>query len=129
MNEIDTVIIWDSLKRRLKRWRQRLEYLKSKNKYPVDLEYFNEDRMIKLLKTRRCACCHRRLIIPDNFKSQFRRNAFTIDRIIPSKGYVRGNISVLCFRCNRLKNNMNLKDCVNLLKYIGQNRPGKTLKL
>jgi len=47
----------------------------------------------------------------ENFKSN---NLFmTVDKIIPSKGYVEGNIALCCSIVNKMKQNLSLKD----LKY------------
>jgi hypothetical protein len=42
-------------------------------------------------------------------------NSPSLDRIDPSKGYVKGNIRVISFRANTLKNNATLKELTMLL--------------
>jgi hypothetical protein len=42
----------------------------------------------------------------------------TIDRHIPEKGYVAGNVNWLCFRCNRIKDNASLADFRNIVAYL-----------
>jgi len=32
-----------------------------------------------------------------------KNNSPSIDRIVPALGYVRGNVALLCWRCNNLK--------------------------
>lgn len=45
-------------------------------------------------------------------------NSATIDRIIPSRGYVRGNIQVISFRANRIKNNATLDELKAIIAYM-----------
>lgn len=42
----------------------------------------------------------------------------TLDRIVPSLGYVKGNITVISWRANRLKNNASLADLRLLVAYV-----------
>jgi hypothetical protein len=42
----------------------------------------------------------------------------TLDRIIPSRGYVRGNIAVISFRANFLKRDATLDELRKIIRYI-----------
>ena len=42
----------------------------------------------------------------------------TLDRIKPSRGYVRGNIAVISFRANFLKRDATLDELSKIIKYI-----------
>lgn len=42
----------------------------------------------------------------------------SIDRIIPEKGYIKGNICIISDKANRLKSNMTIQDIEKLLNYI-----------
>lgn len=42
----------------------------------------------------------------------------SIDRIIPSLGYVPGNVAIMSLRANRLKNNASLEEVRSLLKWM-----------
>lgn len=42
----------------------------------------------------------------------------SLDRIIPSKGYVKGNIAVMSLRANRLKSNATYQEIYNLHKWF-----------
>lgn len=42
----------------------------------------------------------------------------SIDRIDPRKGYVKGNVAIICFRANRLKANATLEELEQLVNYI-----------
>ena len=45
-------------------------------------------------------------------------NSPALDKIIPSKGYVKGNVEVISHRGNNLKTSMNLKEITMLVKYL-----------
>lgn len=45
-------------------------------------------------------------------------NLATLDRLIPEKGYVPGNVFVISDRANRLKNNATLDEILAIAKYI-----------
>lgn len=42
----------------------------------------------------------------------------TLDKVVPSKGYIVGNVAWICWRCNRLKDNSTLDDLRNLVSYV-----------
>lgn len=49
-------------------------------------------------------------------------NSYSLDKIIPEKGYVKGNIQVISRKANAVKNNLTLEElelfCNNMLKFI-----------
>ena len=45
-------------------------------------------------------------------------NSPALDKIIPSKGYVKGNVAVISHRGNNLKTNMNVDEITKLVKYL-----------
>jgi len=46
-------------------------------------------------------------------------NGPSFDRWDNSKGYIRGNVNIICRRCNTLKGNMTPQDIENLRNYMG----------
>jgi len=42
----------------------------------------------------------------------------SLDKIVPSKGYVKGNIAVMSFKANRMKHNNTKKDLKRLLAWL-----------
>jgi len=42
----------------------------------------------------------------------------SLDRIDNTKGYVKGNVAVICYRANWLKNNANVKEIEAILRYM-----------
>ena len=45
-------------------------------------------------------------------------NAPTLDRIVPSLGYVRGNISVISWRANHIKTDATLEELQAIVMYL-----------
>jgi hypothetical protein len=57
--------------------------------------------------------------IPLFFSAEGRAdNTPSMDRIDPTKGYVKGNVGVISWRANRCKNNMSKEDIERLYDYI-----------
>jgi len=42
----------------------------------------------------------------------------SIDRIIPSKGYVMGNVKFISYKANRIKNDSNIEILEKLINYM-----------
>jgi len=45
-------------------------------------------------------------------------NTPSIDRVIPAKGYVKGNIEIISWRANRLKNDASFEELEKLVEYM-----------
>src|SRR5262249_53413260 len=56
-------------------------------------------------------------------QSKQKENSATLDRIIPSKGYVRGNVVVVSWRANHLKNNATPDEIRRLAEWINRVAP------
>jgi len=54
--------------------------------------------------------------IPINFDNK--HNVPTLDRIDSSKGYIKENIQVICFKANRLKNNGTIQEFIKIISYM-----------
>lgn len=51
-----------------------------------------------------------------------KENSPSIDRIDPAKGYIKGNIAVISWRANMLKNNMSVEEARLLLAYLERDK-------
>jgi hypothetical protein len=47
-------------------------------------------------------------------------NSYSIDRILPEKGYIIGNVAILCYKCNRLKNNGTIEELKMIINWMEQ---------
>lgn len=45
-------------------------------------------------------------------------NSYSLDRIDSSKGYIPGNVAVISFKANQIKNNFSLEELEKLLRYM-----------
>jgi hypothetical protein len=77
-----------------------------------------------------CPCCSRTL---ERRNGEFAKGATdaspSLDRIIPSLGYVPGNVAVICYRCNELKRNASLDELRSIVRWLESMQPAKPLKL
>lgn len=54
--------------------------------------------------------------VPLNFENK--NNVPTLDRIDSNKGYIKGNIQVISFKANRLKNNGSIEEFKKIINYM-----------
>jgi len=50
----------------------------------------------------------------------FHDNAASVDRLIPELGYVKGNITIICFRANRLKGNATAEELFKVANWVSE---------
>lgn len=81
----------------------------------LDVRYAEED-MNELLESfvdnKSCPCCGE--IMGVGIKNKWP----SVDRIVSSKGYVKGNIEIICYNCNFLKSRSTLRELKNIVDYI-----------
>lgn len=66
----------------------------------------------------RCPCCSVKLEIGGSKKGKRNFKAASLDRIDNEKGYVKGNVAVMCWRCNHLKRSASLDELENIVTFI-----------
>ncbi len=65
--------------------------------------------------TDKCPCCGTKMgSTPKRGKNRWA----SVDRVIPSAGYVNGNIAIICYRCNVLKSDGLLTEFECIVTYI-----------
>ena len=60
-----------------------------------------------------CPICHVKLTYTSDYHT-----APSLDKVNPELGYIRGNIDVLCARCNRRKNDSTIENLERILHYM-----------
>ena len=56
-----------------------------------------------LKSQKRCDCCGVKFDIKPKHDRRAHANSPSLDRINTKKGYVKGNVALICWRCNKLK--------------------------
>lgn len=51
-------------------------------------------------------------------KGKYKDNSPSVDRIIPMKGYIRGNVAIVSHKINRIKGHLSISEVESLLKYM-----------
>jgi hypothetical protein len=64
-----------------------------------------------------CPCCGRRIVATDTL-GLARHESPSLDRIDPDKGYVPGNVSIICWRCNHLKSDATAEELRTVADWI-----------
>lgn len=57
-----------------------------------------------------CLCCQCKFNIKPKETRKPHNNAPSLDRVNTKKGYVKGNVALICWRCNALKSNATSKE-------------------
>lgn len=77
----------------------------AKLRLPYDLRW--QDVLARLVADPCCECCRRAFIYhpprSDRGGAFILDRSPTLDRFVPSAGYIGANVSILCWRCNTLK--------------------------
>ena len=73
---------------------------------------------------KRCSSCRKsyRKIYDRVWKSNKRLSSPSLDKVIPSLGYVKGNIWVISYRANTIKNNCTFEEIEKLYKSLHKMR-------
>jgi len=69
-----------------------------------DKNFFTTNYLIKRLsKNPNCQCCGKKLDLDYKNDRKFNESSPSMDRVNPKKGYTKENTAILCWRCNRIK--------------------------
>jgi len=76
-----------------------------------DSELFTVSYLMGMLdRNPYCECCGKRLDISFKGNGLPNNDSPSMDRVVGSKGYVDGNVALLCWRCNNLKRDATSKE-------------------
>jgi hypothetical protein len=80
-------------------------------KIAFDNTYFTVEYLIdRIIKNNKCQCCGKELDISYKENRKFNDNSPSIDRVIPKLGYIKNNVAILCWRCNKHKQDSTAKE-------------------
>ena len=68
----------------------------------------------------KCPCCPEKMVI-NSGGGMKHKHSRTIDRRIPDKGYLIGNMRFVCDHCNRIMSSGTVEDVINVLIYMLEN--------
>jgi len=74
--------------------------------------------MGRLRKNPSCECCGRKLDIGFKKDKKFNQSSPSIDRVDSNKGYTKDNVAILCWRCNRIKQDANAQELRVIADFI-----------
>lgn len=57
----------------------------------------------------------------DYFAESKQDNSPSFDKIIPERGYIKGNVNIISFRANRIKNDGNIEEHLKIVEYLKNN--------
>jgi hypothetical protein len=107
----------DSILRRAMILRQGIIKRSKDKNLPCDKELLTVSYFVEALKKNSiCECCGREMDF--TFKNNVNDRSPTVDRIVPSLGYVNNNIAIICWRCNAIKKDADLAELKNLLNWM-----------
>ena len=95
---------------------------------PFDLD---SDYLVELYKKQDSRCYYTNEIMSfENTvvsKNRPHRYVPSIERLFPEKGYVKGNVSWVCYYVNRMKNDLNLEEFYSLCEKVIEIKNGRTV--
>jgi hypothetical protein len=95
---------------------ERIYYAKKNDIIYGSVEELYNDLQLVYSKGK-CECCGKE-IIHNIGNGSLNNHSCSLDRIIPEKGYVIGNVAIICMECNRHKNNMSLETMKQMIVYM-----------
>jgi len=91
--------------------RERCNNKRRNKKCDFDSNFFTVKYLMdRLLKNPYCECCGKRLDIEFKKDKKFNDNSPSMDRVNSSKGYTKDNVAILCWRCNKHKQDSTSKE-------------------
>jgi len=84
-----------------------------------DSDYFTVSYLMDRLSANpNCECCNKPLDISFKPDCKFNESSPSMDRVNPSNGYVKRNVAILCWRCNKLKQDANAQELRTVANFI-----------
>lgn len=98
----------EPFRERARRIRRGMQNSVKKRGIRFDKEFFTTVHLVQMLKDASfCPCCGTKFEISD-FDIDHKNQRPTADRIDNTKGYIEGNVAIICWRCNSVKGDATL---------------------
>lgn len=82
-----------------------------RKKIKFDRDFFTTKYLMsRLIKNPKCECCRKQLDIGFKEDKKFNDNSPSMDRVNSLKGYTQDNVAILCWRCNKHKQDANAEE-------------------
>lgn len=86
---------------------------------PFDGEFFTSVYLSRWLEsTPNCPCCQVEFLKGYRMLHKPLPHSPTVERFDPKKGYVQGNVALLCFRCNTLKRDATVEELERVVTWM-----------
>lgn len=86
---------------------------------PFDGESFSTKSVAEMIReTPECPCCGKTMDVERRFTGAPSDRSPSMDRLLPESGYVPGNVSVLCWRCNNLKRDASAEELEMVARWM-----------
>lgn len=84
-----------------------------------DKEFFTVDYLMqRLTSNTNCECCSKKLDISFKNDKKFNDNSPSMDRVNSRRGYLKDNVAIICWRCNKHKQGASAKELRMIADYI-----------
>jgi len=93
--------------------RSRLKNIKFDNDF-FTVKYL----MNRLSENPKCECCDKQLDIGFKEDNKFNDNSPSMDRVDSNKGYEKNNVAILCWRCNKHKQDSTAEELRMIAKFM-----------
>lgn len=92
---------------------------RSRSEVIMDSERFTVSFIEDMLRNQsKCQCCGVSFNVGYKGKKQGGNDSPSLDRFIPEKGYVKGNVILICLRCNILKRDATCEELQRLATFV-----------
>ena len=84
-----------------------------------DKEFFTIEYLIKRLSKKPiCECCGKKLDLGYKSDKKFNDNSPSMDRVNSKKGYIKSNVAILCWRCNKHKQDATAEELRKIANFM-----------
>jgi hypothetical protein len=94
---------------------------KRKHNIVFDENYFTIDKLESMLiESSHCPCCGVKFVLHWGTNRKPEPKSPSYDRFIPQLGYVKGNVFLICWRCNNLKRDATAEELFKIAEWMSK---------